>query len=76
MNALELTSFITLLANAISKNISDDDVLALLGSIFTQLGDTITTISLRRSICAKFNENGNNTSNKNSSDSISITTKY
>ena len=37
MSSLELTSFITVLANAIASNVSDEDVLALLAAIFTQL---------------------------------------
>jgi len=57
MNSLELTSFITLLANTISQNISDDDVLALLGNIFTQLGDTLSTISAKRVLCDKNEKN-------------------
>jgi len=67
MTGLELTSFITAIANAISSGVSDDDVLSLLGAIFTQLGDTLTTISITRSICNQ---------NKNSSDRTTITTKY
>ena len=65
MSSLELTSFITAIANLIACNCSDNDVLGLLGSIFTQLGDTLTTISIQRSICAKLNENTNDTISKN-----------
>lgn len=56
MNSCELTVYITALANAISGNFSAEE-LSLLGSIFLQLGDTLTTISLQRSICE--NSSGN-----------------
>ncbi len=52
MNALELTSSITALANAIACQISDDE-LDLLAAVFTQLGDTLATISVQRDICEK-----------------------
>ena len=52
MNALELTSPITALANAIACQISDDE-LDLLAAVFTQLGDTLATISVQRDICEK-----------------------
>lgn len=55
LNPCELTLSVTALANAIAKDLSNDDV-ALLGSIFLQLGDTLTTISLQRSLCSKKNE--------------------
>ena len=50
MNSCELTAAITALANTIAKNCSDDD-LEILGVVFTQLGDTITTISVTRAKC-------------------------
>lgn len=57
MNACELTLSITLLANAIASKVTDDE-LELLAVIFTQLGDTLTTISVQRSIePAKTNKN-------------------
>ena len=52
MNALELTSSITALANAIACQISDDE-LDLRAAVFTQLGDTLATISVQRDICEK-----------------------
>ena len=52
MNALELTSSITALANAIACQISDDE-LDLLAAVFTQLGDSLATISVQRVICEK-----------------------
>ena len=57
MNSLELTSFITAVANIIAQNVSDNDVLGLLGAIATQLGDTLTTISAQRALCDNINEN-------------------
>lgn len=57
MNACKLTLSITLLANAIASKVTDDEI-ELLAVIFTQLGDTLTTISVQRSIePAKTNKN-------------------
>ena len=53
MTPLELTSLITASANFIACNTDDDDCLGLIGAAFTQLGDTLTTISLQRAICEK-----------------------
>jgi len=53
MSPLELTSFITALANFIACEVTDDDSLGLVGAAITQLGDTITTISLQRALCEK-----------------------
>ena len=50
MNPLELTSSITALANAIACKLNVDQ-LNLLGVILTQLGDTLTTIATRRTLC-------------------------
>ena len=55
MSPLELTTFITFLANWIACNIDDDDVLGLIGAELTQLGDTVTTISMQRALCEKLN---------------------
>ena len=52
MNPCELTASITALANAIACQLSDDD-LELAAAIFTQLGDTLATISIQRSLCNK-----------------------
>lgn len=50
MSPCELTASITALANALSGRLTDNE-LVILGVIFTQLGDTLTTIATQRSIC-------------------------
>ncbi len=50
MNECELTAAITALANAISQNSSNDEIL-LLASVLVQLGDTLVTIATRRQFC-------------------------
>ena len=50
MNSCELTASITVLANAIACKLSIDE-LSLLGSTCTQLGDTLATIAMQRTIC-------------------------
>lgn len=50
MNACELTASITALANALACGRSADEV-SLLGTVFTQLGDTLVTIATQRSLC-------------------------
>ena len=50
MSPCELTASITALANALSGRLTDNE-LVMLGVILTQLGDTLTTIATRRSIC-------------------------
>ena len=54
MNSPELTSAITALANVIACNLSGDEI-ALLASIFVQLGDTLATIAARESLCGNSN---------------------
>lgn len=44
MNSTETVTLVTTLAVAIAKDKSSDEM-SLLGSIFTQLGDTLTTIA-------------------------------
>ena len=46
----ELTVTITALANALNKKFTAQE-LSLLAAIFTQLGDTLATISAQRSLC-------------------------
>ena len=50
MNACELTTTVTALANAIASNRTVEE-LNLLGVTLTQLGDTLITIATQRSIC-------------------------
>lgn len=50
MNSCELTASITALANALACRLTGDE-LTLLGTVLTQLGDTLTTIATQRSIC-------------------------
>ena len=55
MNSLELTSAVTALANAIAFKLSIDEI-ALLASIFVQLGDTLATIAARENLCREQNK--------------------
>lgn len=50
MNSCELVTFISALACAISKDLSNDEIV-LLAAIFTQLGDTLATIATQNQIC-------------------------
>lgn len=52
MNSCELTACITAIANTLACRLNDDE-LSLLGSVLTQLGDTLITIATRRSICSR-----------------------
>ena len=54
MNALELTSAVTALANAIACRFTADEA-ALLASILVQLGDTLATIAARDNLCGEKN---------------------
>lgn len=47
MNACELTTFISALANVLAQKL-DDDELALFASATVQLGDTLETIVAQR----------------------------
>lgn len=50
MNACELTAAITAIANALACGKSAEEI-ALLGTVFTQLGDTLQTISAQKNLC-------------------------
>ena len=50
MNPCELIASITALANALACRLSDDE-LSLLGAVFVQLGDTLSTIVVQRGLC-------------------------
>ena len=56
MNSCELTATITTIANAISCNLSNDE-LNLLAATLVQLGDTLVTISVQRTLCESANKN-------------------
>ena len=50
MDALRLTGSLTALANALACNLTIDE-LALLASLFVQLGDTLATIAAAKNLC-------------------------
>ena len=50
MKSLELTGAITALANAIACNLTLDEI-ALIASIFVQLGDTLATVAAQENLC-------------------------
>lgn len=50
MNPCELTASITAIANTLACNLTQDE-LTLLGTVLTQLGDTLSTIAAYKSIC-------------------------
>ena len=49
MNSLELTSAVTALANAIACRLTPGE-LALVASVFVQLGDTLATIAAQNAL--------------------------
>ena len=53
--ALELTTFINSLSVA-AANCLDDDELALVAAVLTQIGDVLAVIAVQRSICNKKNK--------------------
>ncbi len=55
MNSPELTSLVTALANAIACKLTAGE-LALVASIFVQLGDTLPTIRGARALCEEKDE--------------------
>ena len=57
MSPLELTSAVTALANALACRLTVDEM-ALLASLFTQLGDTLATIAARKNLCVDDNKEG------------------
>ena len=50
MDAISLTTTINTLASIIADSVDDEDDIALLAAIFTQLGDTLATILAYRVI--------------------------
>jgi hypothetical protein len=55
MDECELITLVTAIACTISKCCSDDDI-SILSVIFTQLGDTLTTVLTKRELCEKNNK--------------------
>ena len=52
MDFCQLTAAVTALANALAQGRSIEET-ALLGTVLSQLGDTLQTIAARRSLCEK-----------------------
>ncbi|WP_295090077.1 DUF6774 domain-containing protein [uncultured Ruminococcus sp.] len=52
LNACTLTAAVTAAANSLACRM-DDDELAVMAAMFTQLGDTLALIALQRGICAE-----------------------
>ena len=50
MNACELTTAVTALANAIACGHTTEEI-SLFSSLFMQLGDTLATIAAQRTLC-------------------------
>lgn len=50
MNACELTTAISALANTIACGRTVDKI-SLLGAVFTQLGDTLLTVAAQKTLC-------------------------
>jgi len=69
MQPCELAAFVTSVACALAKN-STDDELTIMSAIFSQLGDTLTTIQAQNNICNKIpqNDSDENDSNLSSQD--------
>lgn len=59
MTPCEITAAVTAVANFISYNFTDAQI-DLLGAVFTQLGDTLATISAQRALCQEVCDNENN----------------
>ena len=57
MNPLELTSAVTVLANAIACRLTPGQ-LALVAGVLVQLGDTLATIAAQTALCEEQNEKG------------------
>ena len=55
MHSLELTAAVTALANTIACNLTPSEI-ALLASVFVELGDTLATIAAQRALCEERTE--------------------
>lgn len=71
MNSCELTMSITAVANAIA-NCVDNDKLGLLGAVFTQLGDTLSTIAAHQDLCEKQSSTLSAATSSNTSDAAQL----
>ena len=58
MNSLELTSAITVLANAIACKLTNDEI-TILANILDQLSDTLSTVATHRALCEERTEKDN-----------------
>lgn len=65
MNPCTFSMSVSAIANAIAKDLSDEEI-NLLASVFMQLGDTLTTIVAFRAICEN-NTSSNSNNQTNSS---------
>lgn len=52
MDPCQLTASVTAIANTLACRLTEEE-LNLLGTVLTQLGDTLLTIATHRSICKK-----------------------
>lgn len=50
MGACELTASITAIANILSRDLGANEI-GVLAAVFTQLGDTLSTIAAQRALC-------------------------
>lgn len=64
MDDCELIVTVTAIACAISKNCSDDEI-SIMAAVFTQLGDTLATITTNRESRNQNNNNNNNNHDNN-----------
>ena len=58
MNSTRLTSVVTALAIAIACKLTPSEI-ALVASLFVQLGDTLATIAANQALCEELTENKN-----------------
>lgn len=58
---LEFTTAVNTFATAIASKLESPDELAIAAAVFTQIGDTIATIAVRRELCENINNKKNST---------------
>ena len=54
LNSCELTAAVTAIANTIARKLTENE-LTMLGTVLTQMGDTLLTIATHRGICDPHN---------------------